>query len=68
MIEIKIVLAMILQRYRLTLRPGARIDRHMRVTLSPKYGMPMILAPQDRRFTRSDPVGNIHEMVDLSED
>jgi cytochrome P450 len=67
MIEIKIVLALILQRYRLAVRPGARIDRHVKITMSPKYGMPMIVAPQDRQFAKSKAGvrGNIHEMVEL---
>jgi cytochrome P450 len=65
LLEIKIVLAMILQRYRLTIQPGARIDRQLRVTLSPKHGMPMVVAAQDRQFRRTEVRGDIHEMVDL---
>ncbi len=65
MMEIKIVLAMLLQRYRLTLRPNAQIDRRVTVTLTPKYGMPMLVAPQDRCFVRNPVRGNIHEMVEL---
>lgn len=65
MTMLRITLAMILQRYRLSLVPGARIDRKYAVTLSPKYGMPMMVHKQDRQFTKEIPRGNIHEMVDL---
>jgi cytochrome P450 len=65
MTVLRITLAMILQRYRLSLVPGARIDRNYAVTLSPKYGMPMMVHKQDRQFTREIPRGDIHEMVDL---
>lgn len=67
MMEISIVLAMILQRYRLELRPGARIDRHVRLTLSPKQGMPMIIRPRDQAVRPQAVRGNIREMVELGE-
>jgi cytochrome P450 len=65
MTVLRITLAMILQRYRLSLVPGARIDRKVAITLSPKYGMPMTVHNQDRQFTKQMPRGNIHETVDL---
>jgi len=65
MMVLRITLSMILQRFRLGLVPGARIDRRVAVTLSPRYGMPMIVHKQDRQFTQGIPAGNIHEMVDL---
>ncbi len=65
MMVLRITLPMILQRFRLGLVPGARIDRRVAVTLSPRYGMPMIVHKQDRQFTQGIPAGNIHEMVDL---
>ena len=64
--EIKIALAMILQRYRLELAPRARIDRRLRITLSPKHGMPMRLLPPDRTPALNRPRGDIREMVDLN--
>jgi cytochrome P450 len=63
--EIKIALALILQRYRLALQAGARIDRRLRITLSPQHGMPMIALPPDQRVSIQRPRGNIHEMVAL---
>ena len=38
-------MSMILQRYRLKLAPGARIDRQVKLTLAPKHGLPMIVGP-----------------------
>jgi cytochrome P450 len=66
MLEMKVVLALILQRYRLALIPNTRIDRMVRFTIVPKYGMPMRVHPQDRQFTKVAVRGNIHEMVDLT--
>jgi cytochrome P450 len=63
--EMKIVLPMILQRFRLEVPPGARIDRSARGTLATKHGMPMLIWPQDGRLAKSHVVGNIHEMVEL---
>lgn len=63
--QIKVALAMIAQRYRFTVAPGATIDRAVNIVLAPKQGLPMLVAPQDRRFSRSDVRGNIREMVEL---
>jgi cytochrome P450 len=63
----RVSLAMIVQRWRLTVVPGARVDRVVRVTLGPKYGLPMIVTPQDQQFSASPIGGNIHEMVDMTE-
>jgi len=68
MTMLRITLTMILQRYRLSLVPGARIDRKYAVTLSPRYGMPMMVHKQDRQFSKEIPRGNIHDMVDLRTD
>ena len=62
---IKQVLAAILPRFRFTLQPEARIDRTFRVTMSPRYGLPMTLHKPDRQFRRVHVRGNIHEMIDL---
>lgn len=64
---LKVVLALVLQRYRLQLLPGSRIDRQVHITLSPKAGMPMLVAPQDRRFRQVPVRGTIGEMVDFGE-
>lgn len=66
LMEMKIALAMILQRFRLTVVPGARISRNARATLALRHGLPMLVCPQDRDF-RAVPIrGNVCEMVALS--
>jgi cytochrome P450 len=65
--ELKIILALVLQRYRLAFIPGTRVDRLVHVTLTPKNGMPMIVHTQDRQFKQGagDVHGNIRNMVRL---
>lgn len=65
--EMKIVLAMIVQRYRLALSPNATIDHRVKMILGPKQGMPMQIVPQDRQFTKTSVRGTIHDLVDLGE-
>lgn len=67
MTEIKVALALLLQRYRLTMAPGALVDRGVRFTLTPRHGMPMRIDGQDRRFVKVPVRGNIHEMVDITD-
>ncbi|HLW67637.1 MAG TPA: cytochrome P450 [Gemmataceae bacterium] len=65
MAMMKIVLARLVQKWRFTMAPHARIDRYVSVTMGPRHGMPMVLAPQDRRFEAVPVTGNVHEMVKL---
>ena len=69
LMEIKIVLAMLLQRFRMQFVPKAPIDRYGIITTGPKYGLPMIVHPQDRRFDHGvgGVRGNVREMVQLPE-
>ena len=64
---LKISLAMMLQRFRFTIVPGTRVDRAVRITMTPRYGLPMLIEKNDRRFTASELQGQIHEMVALTE-
>jgi cytochrome P450 len=66
MMELKIVLAMVLQRYRLTVVPGTRVNYQVKITLSPKGGLPMIVARQDRQFSTTDVRGTIHRLIDFT--
>jgi cytochrome P450 len=43
MLEIQLVLAQIVQRYRLRLVPGHRVETLAKVTLKPRYGLPLTL-------------------------
>ncbi|MBE9059753.1 cytochrome P450 [cf. Phormidesmis sp. LEGE 11477] len=65
--ELKVVLAMLLQRYRLELVPTVPIDRYGLITIAPKNGLPMRIHAQDRNFNSGvgGVRGNVREMVDL---
>ncbi len=63
MLELKIVLASVLQRYRLEIPTNAKIDRVVRITIQSKQGLPMFVNRQDRKFKRNPIRGNIHEMI-----
>lgn len=62
--EIKIVLAMLVQRYRLALAPNTKASptTHM----NPKGGMRVRPLPQDRQFARVPVRGTINELVGLA--
>jgi cytochrome P450 len=68
MLEAKLVLALLLRRYRLETIPGTRIDRQVSITMRPRHGLPMIVRPPDRQFEQGKGKvrGNVHEMVDLT--
>ena len=68
--EIKIALAMLLQRFRVERTPGARIDRRVAITMAPKHGLPMRIRKNDGAWfaaRRRLPAvrGNLREIVDL---
>jgi cytochrome P450 len=70
MMEIKIALAMLLQRFRVE-RAGARVDRRVAITMAPRHGLPMRVQPADGRWRsarRRLPSirGDIRELVELS--
>jgi cytochrome P450 len=68
MTEIKVVLAILLPRYRLEFIPGTRVDRFVSITLSVKDRLNMRINRQDRHFHRGvgGVLGNVREMVTLS--
>jgi cytochrome P450 len=65
--ELKVILALMLQRHRLEFVSGTRVDRLVHVTLTPKNGMPMMVHKQDRQFKQAvgGIRGNIRKMVKL---
>ncbi|NET07538.1 MAG: cytochrome P450 [Symploca sp. SIO2B6] len=69
LMEIKIVLAMLLQRFRLKYINQNKVDRFGIIVMKPKYGMPMMVHPQDRKFAQGvgGVRGNVREMVKLPE-
>ncbi len=61
---LRIALGRIMQRYRLQVAPGARIDHKVRITLRPgRGGIPVMIAAQDGRFKASPIVGTIRRIV-----
>jgi cytochrome P450 len=64
--SMKIALSMILQRFRLQVVPKTRIDRAVRITMSPRHDIPIAIHAQDRKFARSDVRGQINDMVDFN--
>jgi len=62
---VRTALASILRSFRLSIVPGALIERTGTLTLEARFGVPAVVHRQDRRFGASHVVGNIHEMVQL---
>lgn len=70
MMEIKVALAMLLQRFRVERVHDARIDRRVAITMAPKHGLRMHVRAADRGWAaarRKLPAvrGDIHEIVEL---
>jgi cytochrome P450 len=67
MMEIKIVLAMLLQRYRLQAIPATKIDRKGVITISPKDGLPLIVNSADGQYEIGvgGVTGQVRDMVNL---
>jgi cytochrome P450 len=65
--EIKLVLAILLQRFRLALPPRARVDRSVTITMRCEPGLRMRLHAQDRDFAAGarGVRGDICEMVEF---
>lgn len=66
MLEMKIVLSMILQRFWIELSPGASVRPEVTLTLRPR-ALPIRPRPIDGRLPRPPglPAGPVHEMVEL---
>jgi cytochrome P450 len=66
MMEMKITLASLLQKYHFTLIPNQRIDRVGMTGSLPKYGIKMRIDPLDKKNPQVPVRGNIHKLVDLT--
>jgi cytochrome P450 len=66
-LELRLVLAMLLQRFRLELIDGARVSGEVRgITFGPRGRLPMVVHRQDRAFRRTGRVrGGIGRLVAL---
>lgn len=64
--EIKVVLALLLQRFRFELVPNQRIDRQFTITLAPAPRVLMRIQRRGRAYASAAPVsGNVHDTLDL---
>jgi cytochrome P450 len=61
--ELRLAIPVILQRYRIDVPQGARVDRGGTVLSFPKGGLDVYLRKQDRRFFSSNVRGNVHDLV-----
>lgn len=64
-LEMKIVLSLLLQRYRLALPPQAKVDRTGMMFSAPKGGLPMQVHLPQHPVAAAKVTGNIHSLVDL---
>jgi cytochrome P450 len=65
MYEMKLVLAVLLQRVRFELPPGARVDRGGLLLLEPRGGLPMRVCPPDQPSRYVQVRGQIRELIQL---
>ncbi len=66
MMEMKIVLALLLQHYRLALPRGVRVDCAGPMLSAPRGGLPVAAHRQDRRFRKEVVRGTVRDLVDLT--
>jgi hypothetical protein len=66
MLEIKLVLAVLLDKYRIELAPGQTVDRFGNIVMAPRRGM-RVLVRQDGNYRAGvgGVRGNVREMVEL---
>ena len=62
-LEMKMILARIVQRHRVALVPHSKIDVIYRLTLCPSAGVPMTVEPRDGAFSAAPVSGNILKLV-----
>ena len=65
--EMKIILAVLLQRFRPELIEGSKIDRIVSIGLTAKHGFPMTIHRADGNYSGPPPSfrGNVHSMLSL---
>lgn len=61
--ELRVVLAMLLQRFRLAVVPGTRVEPG--IGMRPTHGLPVVVHAQDRQFRASPVQGSMGQLVDL---
>ncbi len=63
LLEMKLAIAIIVQRWRLEVPYRHKIDRGGTILAFPKDGLPVTLRTQDRRFFHSAVQGNVHDLL-----
>lgn len=66
-LEMKVVLAEVLRRFTLRVADGADLSRDVGLMMSPKHGVPVTVAPAGTAPTAARVVGDLHQMVRLSD-
>jgi len=66
MMQLKIAMSMILQRYSLSLKSGTNVDAEGMNSIRAKNGLPMIIGPRTDAPTAASFKGNIHNIVHFS--
>jgi cytochrome P450 len=62
---LRVVLPLVVQRFRLTVAPGARVDRRVTTILSPRHPIPIRIDRPGPPFVAVPVAGDDHEMVHL---
>lgn len=65
LLEMKIVLSIILQRFRLSVVDGTKVDGRIKISLVPSAGLPVTVGPPGRDRTRATVHGNVRTAVEL---
>jgi cytochrome P450 len=67
MLELKTILVMVLQKFRVSLAPGAKVDLGVHISLVPKHGLPVVLGRPnlEPRGVLAKIAGNVHAHADL---
>lgn len=65
LVELKLILAQMVQRYRLALASGVQVDRAARLTLVPKGGLSMIITRPSQPMIRREAHGTIRDLIAL---
>ena len=66
MTEIKLVVARVMTKFRITMVPETRVDPVVGIVLTPRNGLHMTVHQPDRAFRRTNVRGTIHHTVDLT--
>jgi cytochrome P450 len=64
---VKLAIAAALSQFRISVVPGACIDRRVAITMSPRNGIPVVLHNADDNWRASPVTGDITKMVDFGQ-